>query len=129
MGVPEDQELEDLAYPGFRAALESGFNFDPNWSVGQNKKRVQEWRDKTRTQISAPLPLPQPLSDNLPFVKMLRKTLMDSVLGAYKAHSDVSRSSALQAAVKKKIKRGAVVSDSSPSGARNVNGEFVAQSD
>ena len=40
VGVPEDPELEDLAYPGFRAALDSGFNFDPNLSVEENMRRV-----------------------------------------------------------------------------------------
>ena len=45
MGVPEDWELEDLAYPGFRAALDSGFHFDPYLPIDQNKKRVQEWKE------------------------------------------------------------------------------------
>lgn len=56
VGVPKDPGLEYLAYLSFRAALESGFNFYPNLSINQNKKRVQKWRNKIVTQISAPFP-------------------------------------------------------------------------
>ena len=43
VGLSGDPGLEDLAYLGFRAALDSGFDFDPNLSPKANKRKVQEW--------------------------------------------------------------------------------------
>lgn len=38
VGVLEDQELENLAYPSFRATLEFRFDFEPNLYIDKNKK-------------------------------------------------------------------------------------------
>lgn len=114
VGLPKDQDLEDLAYPGFRAALESGFNFDLTLPIDQNKKRVQEWRDKAKAQTSALSPSSQAPPDILSFADMPRKTLMDSIFGAYKAHYDVLRNLALDTITKNKRKRVSVTSETSP---------------
>lgn len=114
MGLPKDQDLEDLAYPSFRAALESGFNLDLTLPIDQNKKRVQEWRDKAKAQTSALSPSSQAPPDILSFADMPWKTLMDSIFGAYKAHYDVLRNLALDTITKNKRKRVSVTSETSP---------------
>lgn len=66
VGVPEDKEIEDLTYPGFRAILHSGFHFDPQLPIDHNKKRVHEWRNRTRAQTPPPIiKLQRPLCGRL----------------------------------------------------------------
>ena len=113
VGLPGDPRLEDLAYSGFRAALDSGFDFDLNLSLEANKRRVLEWRGRTSAQVSilfSPTQVPSPpQSSNLPTAEIGKLSLMDSIMGAeYKDPKSVGRSSAQG---KKKRKRGDVASD------------------
>lgn len=106
-------------FPGCRAALDSGFNFKPNLSIGENRRRVQEWNEgagASAPQLSSTVQAQLPTEpDNPPATEMGRLSLMDSIFGnEFKDPSSVPKKSGLEGAGKRKRKRWGTTSDAPP---------------